>query len=191
MSVKEYWKEIDNLSKQVSTLFNSFWHEHSNWSHWQFWVLLVFLIIPLIALLIKVDKVNTFEMLFFAFSIHMLWTYTELSLIRLGYMDHYYFILPFLPQALGITASFLPVSFMFLYQYCKNHKKKFFVWTLLLSAIMAFIFAPIERFVGMLTITNGFSFLHVFIIDVIIAYCAYGMTKFFSKFYSKHKSNSM
>ncbi|KAB7664306.1 hypothetical protein [Bacillus sp. B1-b2] len=190
MSVKEYWREIDSLSKEVSTLFNSFWHEYSNWSHWQFWVLLFFILFPLIVLLIKLDKENTFEMLFYAFTVHMLWTYTELSLIRLGYMDHYYFIFPFLPQALGITASFLPISFMFVYQYCKYSKKKFVVWTLLLSAIMSFVFAPIEQSIGLLNISNGLTYIYIFVIDFVIAVSAYCLTKFFCKFYKSPKPNT-
>lgn len=183
MSVKQYWAEINKTSEKVSSLMNSYWHEHSDWGNWQFWVLLLCLLVPLIVLLITLDRKRTFEILFFGYTVHMLWTYTELSLIRLGFMDHFYFLIPFLPQALGITASLIPVSFMLLYQYCMNQEKPFILWITGLSALFAFGFAPIEKLLGFASIYKGFTIVHLFFIDLIISGIAYGMTKFFVRFY--------
>lgn len=190
MSVKEYWKEINKASDKVSSLINSYWHEHSNWNNWQFWIILIFLIVPLIVLLVKLDKNKTLQILFFGYTVHMLWTYTELTLIRLGYMDHHYFILPFLPQAIGITSSFLPVSFMLLYQYCVKHDKNFLLWTSVLSAIMAFVFVFIEKQIGFLALLKGFNSFHIFLLDVAITMLAYGLTNFFITFYKQDKSRT-
>ncbi|MBY0145070.1 hypothetical protein [Neobacillus niacini] len=183
MSVKQHWKDINIASEKVSSLINSYWHEHSDWGNWQFWVVLLCLLIPLIVLLIKLDRNRTFEILFFGFTVHMLWTYTDLLLIRLGYIDHHYFLMPFLPQALGITAAIIPVSFMLLYQYCLNQEKPFIIWTTGLSAIIAFGFAPIEMLAGFVSIYQGFNIVHLFFIDGTISMIAYGMTKFFVRFY--------
>jgi hypothetical protein len=140
MSEKEYWNEINQLSVKVSSLMHSYWHKYSDWGNWQFWVLLFFLVAPLIVLLIKLDRRRTLEILFFGYTVHMLWTYTDLILIRQGYIDHNYFLMPFLPQGLGITSSLIPVSFMLLYQYCMIQEKPFILWTTGLSAILAFGF---------------------------------------------------
>ncbi|SHS43174.1 Uncharacterised protein [Mycobacteroides abscessus subsp. abscessus] len=107
MPVKQYWKEINESSKRVTSLMHSYWHEHSDWGNWQFWFLLLCLLVPLVVLLIKLDRNRTFEILFFGYTVHILWTYTDLALIRQGYIDHYYFLMPFLPQAFGTTASIL------------------------------------------------------------------------------------
>ncbi|WP_312093956.1 hypothetical protein [Niallia sp.] len=188
MSVKDYWSKINKESEKVSSLMNSYWHEHSDWNNWQFWIILSLLILPLIILLIKVDKEKTLRILFFGYTVHMLWTYTETVLIRMGYMDHHYFLLPFLPQAIGLTSSFLPVSFMFVYQYCIKHEKNFLLWTAVLSAIMAFIFVPIEKQIGFLVMLKGLNNFHIFLIDIIITMIAYGLTKFFITYYEKGKN---
>ncbi|MGX6446325.1 hypothetical protein ACWM35_24305 [Neobacillus sp. K501] len=182
MSSKQSWNEINKLSEKVTSLMNSHWHKYSDWGNWQFWVILLFLLAPLIVLLIKLDRRRTFEILFFGFTVHMLWSYTDLILIRQGYVDHNYFLLPFLPQGLGITASLLPVSFMFIYQYCIKHDKIFLVWASGLSAVIAFIFAPLENVIGLVTIGKGLNVVHLFFIDIAIAMAAYGMTRFFIKF---------
>ena len=187
MSVKEYWSKINNVSEKVSSLMNSYWHEHSDWNNWQFWIILALLILPLIILMIKLDKGRPLQILFFGYTVHMLWTYTEIVLIRMGYMDHHYFLLPFLPQAIGLTSSFLPVSFMLVYQYCIKQEKNFLFWTAVLSAIMAFILVPIEKQIGFLGMLKGFNSIHIFLIDIIITMIAYGLTKFFITFYEQEK----
>lgn len=184
MSGKQYWNEINKASEKVTSLMHSYWHKYSDWGNWQFWVLLLFLLAPLMVLLIKLDRRRTFEILFFGYTVHMLWTYTDLSLIRQGFIDHYYFLLPFLPQGLGITASLLPVSFMFVYQYCIKHDKNFLVWASGLSAIIAFGFAPIEKGMGLVSMVKGLTIVHIFFIDLTISMVAYGLTKFFIKFYT-------
>lgn len=183
LSVQQYWKEINKLSERVTSLMNSYWHEHSDWGNWQFWFILLCLLVPLIVLLKKLDRSRTFEILFFGYTVHMLWTYTDLSLIRGGFIDHYYFLIPFLPQALGITASLIPVAFMLVYQYCLNHDKNFLIWSSGVSAVFAFGLAPIEKVLGLGSLFKGFTIVHLFFIDIIIAMVAYGMTKFFVKFY--------
>ncbi|MBM7656443.1 hypothetical protein [Neobacillus cucumis] len=187
MSGVEYWQEINKASEKVTSLMYSFWRMYSDWGNWQFWVLLLFLLAPLIVLLLKLDRKRTLEILFFGYTVHMLWTYTDLALIRQGFIDHYYFLMPILPQGLGITASLIPVSFMLLYQYCIKHEHNFFVWTAGLSAVLAFGFAPIEKVVGFVTIGKGLTIVHIFFIDITISVVAYGMTNFFVKFYMARK----
>lgn len=166
---------------------HSYWNQYSDWGNWQFWVILFLLLAPLIVLLIKLDRRRTLEILFFGYTVHMLWTYTDLALIRQGFIDHIYFVFPFLPQGLGTTASLLPVSFMFVYQYCINHDKNFFVWASGLCAVTAFGFAPIEKAIGLVSIVNGLSIVHLFFIDIAISLVAYGMTRFFVNFYMAKK----
>lgn len=184
MSGKQYWIEINKTSEKVTSLMYSYWHKYSDWGNWQFWVILLFLLAPLIVLLIKLDRRRALEILFFGYTVHMLWTYTDLSLIRLGFIDHYYFILPFLPQGLGLTASLIPVSFMLVYQYCSKHDKVFVVWASGLSAVLALGFAPIEEAIGLVSMVMGLTIVHIFFIDITIALVAYVMTKFFIKFFT-------
>ncbi len=188
MPVMQYWKEINESSKRVTSLMHSYWHEHSDWGNWQFWFLLLCLLVPLVVLMIKLDRNRTFEILFFGYTVHILWTYTDLALIRQGYIDHYYFLMPFLPQAFGTTASILPVSFMLLYQYCTNQEKPFILWTTGLSAFFALGFAPLETLAGLVSITKGLTIVHLFFLDLTISMVAYGMTQYIVNHYKARPS---
>lgn len=184
MSGKQYWYEINKASEKVTSLMHSYWEQYSDWGNWQFWIILFFLLAPMIVLLIKLDRKRSLEILFLGYTVHMLWTYSDLALIRKGFIDHNYFLVPFLPQGLDITASLLPVSFIFMYQYCIKHDKNFIVGATGLSAVMAFGFAPIEKAIGLISMEKGFTVFHLFFLDIVISVIAYGMTRFFIKFYT-------
>ncbi|GAE24923.1 hypothetical protein JCM9140_888 [Halalkalibacter wakoensis JCM 9140] len=181
MSYRQYWDEIYQTTDEVNALIHAFWSEYSHMGTWQFWVSLSFLILPLVLLVFTVDRKRIFEVFFFGYTVHMLWTYTSLPLERYGYFTHTYFITPLLPFALNVTSSALPVGFLLLYQYCTNNKKNFYLFTLLLSAIFAFGFATFEEFLGLVEFRKGTNQLHLFLIDVIIAYMAYWFTKILLK----------
>jgi undecaprenyl pyrophosphate phosphatase UppP len=107
----------------------------------------------------------------------MLWGYIDLALGRNGYFVHTYFLTPVLPIATNITASVLPVGFLLLYQYCTNHNKNFYLSTLLLSAIFAFGFAGIERFLGLVEFRKGMNHFYLYLIDLGIVFITYWFTK--------------
>jgi hypothetical protein len=181
MTVNNYWKEINIASEKVQILINSYWKEHSDWGNWEFWFTLFSLVFPLFILWIKLDRKRIFEILFYGYSVHVLWTYSDIALIRGGFIDHHYFITPFIPQALGITSSLLPVGFMLVYQYCTNKNKSFILGMAILSAIYAFGFAAVEQYLNFISLYKGFTVVHIFFIDIAIASIAYGMTRFFLK----------
>ncbi|WP_078553478.1 hypothetical protein [Bacillus alkalicellulosilyticus] len=178
MSVTEYWNEIYKQTDELNRLFSSYWHEHSHMGTWQFWVALSFLVLPLILLMYTIDKRRIFEVFFFGFVVHMLWTYASIPLERGGLFTHLYFITPTLPFALNMTASALPIGFLLVYQYCTNHQKNFYLYTVMLSAIFAFGFASFEDFLGLVEFRKGMNQFYLFIIDIVIAFVAYWFTKF-------------
>ena len=90
---------------------------------------------------------------------------------------HRYFVSPYLPIGLNVTASFIPVTYLLLYQYCTNRKRNFLLYSLPLSAALAFGLGPLEQSVGLVELGKGMNFFHLFLMDVAISYIAYGMTK--------------
>ncbi|ABO67013.1 hypothetical protein GTNG_1649 [Geobacillus thermodenitrificans NG80-2] len=133
-----------------------------------------------------VDRKRIFEIFFFGYTIHILWTYTYIALENAMYLSPRYFLTPFLPFALNITASVLPVVFLLLYQYCTNHNKNFYLYTILLSAIFAFGLASLEQWLGLLELHGGLRKFHLFLIDLIIVFITYGATRLLVRIQANH-----
>ncbi|WP_226670945.1 hypothetical protein [Metabacillus litoralis] len=176
MEYSEYWKEINKKSEELNSLFSSYWESYSHMGTWQFWTVVSLLIAPLLLVYFLVDRKRIFELFFFGYTVHLLWTYIDIVLERLGFFIHTYFLTPLLPFALNMTASALPVGFLLLYQYCTNHNKNFYLYTILLSAVFAFGFASVEAYVGLVKLNKGMNLFYVFLIDIGIAYIAYWLT---------------
>jgi UDP-N-acetylmuramyl pentapeptide phosphotransferase/UDP-N-acetylglucosamine-1-phosphate transferase len=80
-----------------------------------------------------------------------------------------------------MTASALPVGFLLIYQYCTKNKKNFYFYSLVLSAVFSFGFATIEDYFGLVEMRKGLNQIHIFFIDVAIAYISYWFTKLILK----------
>lgn len=177
MSFEQYWDQLNKKNDEFIKLISSYWTHYSGFTSWQFWVILALLIIPLVILFFKIDRKRIFELLFFGYTAHILWTYYNIALERYGFLNHSYFLTPALPYALNITASMLPVTFILLYQYCTNKRKNYYLFAIIASAIFAFVLGPLEghyRFAVMRKGMNSFVF---FISDILIAYVTYWFTK--------------
>jgi hypothetical protein len=171
-----YEKSIDLNSSLIS-----YWKEFSNIDSWQFWFVLALLIVPLIILYVTIDRTKIFEILFFGFSVHMMWTYIDTVLGSTTLFVHTYFLIPLLPFALSLTSSVLPVGFMLIYQYCLNHNKNFYLFAILVSALFSFGFAALELIMGLVDFNRGMNELYVFLIDLGVVFLSYWLTKFIIK----------
>lgn len=190
MEYEEYWAQINDKSEELNSIISSYWNTYSNMGTWQFWMVVSFLVLPLILLYFTVDKKRMFELFFFGYTVHMLWTYIDLALERYGYFIHTYFLTPVFPMALSMTASALPVGFLLIYQYCTNKKKNFYLYTLLLSAVFAFGFASLESQLGLLEFNKGMNQTYLFLIDVGIAFISFWFTKFIRRAVYNAKQHS-
>ncbi|TLS51696.1 hypothetical protein FE782_14465 [Paenibacillus antri] len=168
---------IIGLREQFAETAHSYWGHHSDPTSWQFWFVASSLLLPLIILFFAVDRRKIFELFFFGYSVHMLWTYTDIALENWAYFLHHHFIFPFLPMGFNVSASLIPVTFILLYQYCINRNKNFLLLSIALCAAFAFGFAPLEKAIGILELRKGMNYFHVFLIDIAVSYTAYGMTK--------------
>ncbi|WP_202079923.1 hypothetical protein [Caldalkalibacillus salinus] len=177
MTFKEYWEEIYDTNDKFNQLIGLFWQEYAHMGTWQFWVVAGLFLAPLVLLYFTVDRRRIFEIFFFGYTVHIFWGYTDIFLGRSNYFIHTYFLAPMLPFALNMTASFLPVSFLLLYQYCTNHNKNFYIYAAILSAVFSFLLVTIEVQLGLAELRKGIRMYHIFIIDIIIVYFAYGFTR--------------
>jgi hypothetical protein len=178
---QQQWERIYDKKVELYSAYSSYWNQYSDFGNWQFWLVLALLLLPLILLVFTVDRKRIFELFFFGYTVHILWAYTDIALGHSGFFVHRYFLLPVLPNATNVTASVLPVGFLLLYQYCTNHKKSFILYTLVLSAVFAFGFASIERYLGLVEFKKGMNQFYLFLIDLVVVFIAYWSTRLLLK----------
>lgn len=181
MDKKYYWQQIYDKNKEIDSIVHEYWDQFSDMLHWQFWVLLLFLLLPLILLYFLVDRKRIFELFFFGYTVHILWSYIVIALSRHNIYTYKYFLFPDLPFAVNVTASILPVGFLLMYQYCTNKRKNFILYTLLLSAIFSFGFGSIEKSIGFIELKRGMNQLYLFLIDLFVVFIAYWATRLVRK----------
>jgi hypothetical protein len=174
---KQFWEQIYEKKAELSSVYDSYWSRYSDFGSWQFWLIVASLLAPLILLFFTVDRKRLFEVFFFGYTVHVLWAYIDIALGRRGIFVHKYFLTPVLPNATNMTASVLPVGYLLVYQYCTNHKKNFYLYTLILSAVFAFGFATLESYIGLAEFRKGMNQFYLFIIDLIIVFPAYWFTR--------------
>lgn len=177
MSVDQYWDRIEAVQDQFNSVIESYWGQYSHWGTWTFWTVLLMFLAPLVLLFFTVNRNRVFEVFFFGFVVHVLWTYTDIALERQNMLIHPYFLSPQLPYGLNITVSALPVGFLLLYQFCTGRGINFYLYSAVLSAVFAFGFASAELFTGFLELDRGLTRVHLFLIDYAIALLAYESTR--------------
>jgi hypothetical protein len=181
LSFDQYWKQLYDQKDKLNELYSSYWNQYSDFETWQFWLVCALLVAPLILVYFAVDRKRIFEIFFFGYTVHFCWMYIDIALGRNGYFVHTYFLMPSIPNATNMTASVLPVGFLLIYQYCTNHKKNFYLYSLLLSAVFAFGFASIEKYLGLVEFRKGMTQFYIFLFDIGIVYLSYWFTKFVFK----------
>nr|WP_263326824.1 hypothetical protein [Neobacillus sp. Marseille-Q6967] len=190
MDYNQYWSKIYETNEKLNSLVTDYWHHYSSLGTWQFWVVLGLFIIPLIIVYFSVDRSRIFEIFFYGYTVHILWANVEIIFGNKSLFIHTYFLSSYLPNPLSMTASVLPVSYLLLYQYCINHQKNFYLYSIFLSALYAFVFAPLEEYIGLLDIRKGMNLFYLFLIDVAIAYTAYWFTRFILKLRNQSQTSN-
>jgi len=187
MNFHLFWNQIIQKNNQLTSLYSEYWDQYSDFSTWQFWVVLALFLIPLIVLYFAVDRTRIFELLFYGYTVNLLWTFSVIVLERSNYLIHNFYLLPWLPIALNLTASLLPTGYLLLYQYCTNKKKNFYLYGVLLSGLFSFGFGSIEKLLGLATLRKGLTLFHLFLFDLAIFLIAYCFTKFLLYIQTKSK----
>lgn len=186
MQHQELLNQIYDKKNELNSLRSEYWHQFSDFGSWQFWFLIATLILPLVLLYFTVDRKRIFEVLFYGYTVHILWTYSDEVIERYNLFVHTYFLTPAFPFAFNITTSFLPVGYLLVYQYCINHNKNFYLYTLILDAFFTFVFGTIEHLLKMSEFNNGMNPFYIFLIGLLVTYVSYWFTKFIKKMGTAH-----
>jgi|SRR5690625_293687 len=179
MNKEQLYQEIAEYRDRTQHLISEYWHQYSNVDTWYFWFNLLTIIISLVILYFVIDKKRIFEISFFGYSVHVIWSKVDNALASHNYWIHPHSLTSFIPNGVNMTSFVLPIAFMLIYQYCTNHGKNFYLWTIAIAAFFAFVFSSFELAVGLLKKDNGMSRFYIFLIDLAIAFIAYWMTSIF------------
>jgi len=153
---------IRSLEEEISQIQIEYWRLFSDLGTWQLWVGVIMLIAPLIVLFITIDRRKMLLLGFFGLNYHIWFHYVNATGIRLGLWEYPYTIVPFLPS-FSLDASLVPISFMLLYQWTLNHSKNIYLYSVLLSALFAFVMKPIMVFLHLFHMHKGVNYFYLFL----------------------------
>jgi hypothetical protein len=80
----------------------------------------------------------------------------------MGLWEYPYNLVPMLPS-FALDASLVPVLFILLYQWTLNHNKNKYLYPILLSAVLAFIFKPILVSLDLFRMFEWVNYIYLFI----------------------------
>ncbi len=189
MKQQEFIEKINDIQTKANVLSDQYWAQFSHMGTWQFWYHVVLLIIPLVLLYRLINRQRLFEILFYGYTSHVIFTYIDSYMVRYGYWDHPFMILPQFPFALSINASLLPVIYMLIYQYCTDRGRNFYLWALVASVVVGFIWVEIHEQHNIFQLHRGITNLHTFISNFFVSVLTYWITRLFLyiKKYTKQK----
>ncbi|MFC0471684.1 hypothetical protein ACFFHM_14575 [Halalkalibacter kiskunsagensis] len=161
MKQQEVIENINKLQTKVNEMTDEYWVQYSDLSTWQFWYHLAWIIIPLVVLYRYINRERFFEILFYGYTMHVIFTYNDSFLVRYGYVDHPYMVLSQFPFSLTVNAAILPVIYMLLYQYCTDRGRNFYLWSLAVSAVVGLAWVEIHKQLNLFQINEKMNILQL------------------------------
>jgi hypothetical protein len=183
-------EELKKAQEKVFDLWNDYWFDYSALDTWQFWVNAFMIIIPLIILYFFIDRKRIFLLGFFGFNIHVWSAYLDGMATRANYLGYPYKAIPLFPINFGMDTSLVPVLFIFLYQWTIIKNKNFYLYSLLLIALISFIFKPLTAAHHLFQLNKGTNYFHILMGYIIITLISKGITNLFLYLHTKKISTN-
>ncbi|MGP4060465.1 hypothetical protein [Halobacillus sp. H74] len=187
MEQYQLYNEIYETKERLSNLTDEYWSLYSGLDTWYFWFNIVSVLISFIILYLKIDENRLFEICFYGYTAHILWSNVDSVLSNKNFLIHPHPISSFTPTGITVTAVLFPVTFMLIYQYCTNKKKSFYVYTIIASLIFGYGYGGLSSFLDLLKMHKGMTLTYLVFIDIAVAFLSYWMIKLFLMF--KHRNN--
>lgn len=88
---------------------------------------------------------------------------------------------------LTLDSSFVPVTFMLVYQWTINREKNYYLYMIITSAVMAFIFKPVLVGIGLMRLYGNTNYIYLFAGYLIVITIAKFITSVFLWTEAKYK----
>jgi len=164
----EALEKISEKQQEIASDWFHYWEDFSSFSTWPFWFHVVMFVVPLIVLYFKLDRKKALELGFFGLNIHVWFAYFDTLGTRQGFWTYPFQMLPFLPNSVGLDASLVPVLFILLYQWVKNHNKNYYFYAFLLSLILSFGLKWFFVSMNLFKFHMGANYFHLFLTYLVI-----------------------
>lgn len=175
---QEMYHELIDRAEHLTEFEAKYWKLFSDPGTWEFWLILMMLVVPLVVLYFAMDRRKILLLGFYGFNIHCWFQYIDATGARLGWWGYPYHMVPYVAN-FALDASLVPVTFMLVYQWTINHKKNYYLYTFLTSAIFAFILKPIMVWADLFTLEDGLRFVDLFMLYCIVFFISRMITSFF------------
>ena len=172
-------EEIREAEITQSDRWISYWQDYSSIDTWQFWVVLAMFLLPLVVLILFIDRKKVFQLGFYGYGIHIFFAIIDSFGVVKGLWIYPYKILPALPASVALDSSFVPVTFILLYQYILNKGKNYYIWMLFLCITFAFFIKPLLVGLGLFHFGGKENFLLLFWGYLAVALIPKWITDFF------------
>ncbi|GAA0603859.1 hypothetical protein GCM10009001_21170 [Virgibacillus siamensis] len=180
-------EQINKLENKLTPIKIDYWQQYSSLHSWEFWFLLTVLVLSLICLYLFIDRKKALQIGFFGFNIHVWLNYLDEIAIYNELWSFPYKLIPYLP-VFTFEASFVPVVFMFVYQWTINHDKNYYLYATGLCLILAFVWRPLLSTVDLFQVKNGINYLYVILGYLIVMVMSKWITNIFVHFEKEKKS---
>ena len=180
-------EEIRKVEMEQSNRWINYWQDYSNFNTWQVWVGIAMLVIPLVILILFIDRKKIFHLGFYGYSIHIFFAMVDAFGVLRGLWIYPYKLLPALPASLSLDSSFVPVTFILIYQWILNKGKNYYIWILLLCLVFAFFIKPLLLGIGLFRFGGKENFLMLFWGYVAVALISKWITDFFAFLHNTRK----
>lgn len=174
----EFLEKIRKTEVELSDMWIHYWQEYSNLGTWQYWVGVAILVIPLVLLILFIDRKKILQLCFYGYSVHIFFAMVDAFGVLKGLWIYPYKLLPALPASICLDSSFVPVSFILLYQYILNKRKNYYIWMLFLCLAFAFFIKPVMVGLGLFRFGGKENFLQLFMGYAAVALIAKWITDF-------------
>lgn len=185
MEQLDEFNNLVELEEKVTQGWIKYWNQYSSYDNWHFWLLVILSILPLIVLFLFIDRRRMFHLGFFGFSVHILHSYVDIAAVNLGNWTYPYKLIPIYPISFAFDASFIPVTFMLVYQWTLNHKKNFYLYATIPAMVFAFVAKPLLVACEITKPGPGGgglkSYIILFISHLFLCYVSKWITDFFRK----------
>jgi hypothetical protein len=141
----EQMKQLDKINKlheSVSSQSIQYWSKYSNMGTWHFWFLVGMLVIPLIILYFTIDRKKALLIGFYGLNVHLWFHYIDAYGVINALWNYPHTIIPFFSISIALETSFIPVTFMLLYQWTLNNKKNYYLYATGYCLFLAFLLKP-------------------------------------------------
>lgn len=154
--------EIVKMGKEGQKALNQYWLDYAIYTSFEYWLMVLLLVVPFIFLFLKINKNKLFQILFYGYSIHISFGYSDLYGRNLGYWNYPFPVIPALPGII-LDSSFIPIIFIFVYQSTLNSNKKYYLYATITAGILSFVFKPMLVELGLFRMYGPTNYFHLFL----------------------------